>query len=192
MRLSLLESGRVAALIAGAAAIAAVASPARADIVGRLECNISGGVGAIIGSQRAVACTFRSNVGPTELYNGVISRLGVDIGQITAGTLTYDVVEAGQAGPGALQGDYIGPGFGITLGTGGGLNALVGGNANAITLQPISATTSTGLNINAGIGSLHLAFAGAEGPRMRHRRHRGHVIHTMHRAHGVHHHRHMR
>lgn len=179
MRITSPKTGRLAGLLVGTAlAAAALTSTARAEIVGTLQCNIAGGMGAIIGSQRAVSCTYASSAGPTELYTGSISRLGVDIGQITAGTLTYNVIEAGSPAPGALAGTYVGPGFGVTIGTGAGLNALVGGNGNAITLQPISGTTSSGLNINAGVGALNLVFAGLEKtPRLHRHRHSHHHHH---------------
>lgn len=167
-----LKTGRVAALIAGAAVAATIAAaPARAESVGQLQCNVSPGVGQIIVSSRQVSCTFRSDIGPAQLYSGSINRLGVDIGEISGGTIVYNVIALGTAGPGALSGDYVGPGFGVTLGTGAGLNALVGGGNNAFSLQPLAATTSTGVNINAGIGALRLVYAGpAVGPRARHAR----------------------
>ena len=178
MRLNL-TIGRLAVATAAAALAASfAAAPARADVVGDLTCNIAPGVGAIIVSSRDVACTFRSAAGPAELYTGKINRLGVDIGNQASAILTYAVTALGTPAPGSLSGDYIGPGFGLSLGTGGGVNALVGGG-NSFTLQPLSATTSTGVNFNAGVGELHLVYAGMEsGPRrMRHRRrfHRHHM-----------------
>ena len=172
-----LKTGQFGAALAGAVLVAfCAASPARADVVGEMTCNISGGEGAIIVSQRAVSCTFRSNVGPAELYSGVINRLGVDIGNQTGAVLAYNVLAIGTPAPGSLAGEYIGPGFGLSLGTGGGINALVGGG-NSFTLQPLSATTSSGVNFNAGVGNLQLAYVGpvAE-PMMRHHRrhHRRH------------------
>ena len=173
MRLNVLKNGQVAAIFAGTVMAAAfAASPARADN-GVLQCNVSAGLGVIVVSQRNVSCTYRSSAGPIELYNGSISRLGVDIGEITGGTLAYDVYANSAPVAGALSGTYVGPGFGLTLGNGGGANVLVGGGSNAVTLQPLAATTSSGLNINAGIGALNLVYAGMERPMMR-RRHRGH------------------
>ena len=169
------KTGRAAALIAGTALAATLlTTAARADVVGEMTCNIAPGEGAIIVSQRAVSCTFRSNAGPTQLYTGFINRLGVDIGNQTSGILTYNVLAVGEPAPGALTGDYVGPGIGLSLGTGVGVNALVGGG-NSFTLQPISGTTSTGVNFNAGVGELHLTFAGlASEPRMMRRRHLRH------------------
>lgn len=175
MRLNL-KTGRLVAAVTGAALAAAFAvSPARAEVVGQLQCNIAAGVGQLVVSQRGVSCVFHS-AGPTQLYQGFISRLGVDIGNLTAGTLTYNVIAIGTPAPGVLAGSYVGPGFGLSLGTGAGLNALVGGGGSFV-LQPIAGTTGTGVNFNAGVGELRLAFAGLEpGPRLGriHRHHRHH------------------
>ena len=183
MRLNI-NTGRLLAAVAGTALAACfAAAPARADVVGALQCNIAPGEGAIIVSQRAVSCTFMSSAGPTQLYNGYINRLGVDIGNQTSGTLTYNVVAIGTPAPGSLTGDYIGPGFGISLGSGGGgANALVGGG-NSFSLQPVSGTTSTGVNINAGVGELHLTYAGMEGGAMGRRHHRRYHHMKVHRHH---------
>jgi len=178
MRLKI-TTGRLAAAIAGAALAATIAAaPARADVVGDLTCNISPGEGAIVVSSRQVACTFRAPGTPGQLYTGSINRLGVDIGNQTSGVLTYAVTALGTPGPGSLAGDYAGPGFGLSLGTGGGVNALVGGGSSFV-LQPISGTTSTGVNFNAGVGELHLNFAGLEPIGVLRHRHHFHHHHMM-------------
>ena len=150
-------------------------------MVGDLTCNIAPGVGAIIVSSRDVALHLPLGpLAPAELYTGKIQTASASTsGNQDSAVLTYAVTALGTPAPGSLSGDYIGPGFGLTLGTGGGVNALVGGG-NSFTLQPLSATTSTGTNFNAGVGELHLVYAGMEpvgGRRMRHHRrfHRHHM-----------------
>ncbi len=172
MRDIIVSAGRIAAVLAGTAiaALGGTAS-ARADITGQLQCNIAGSEGLLITSTRTVSCTFRSNAGPAQFYNGTLSRLGVDIGPLASGTLTYQVLALGLPAPGILQGSYVGSGASITLGTGIGVDALVGGSGNAITLQPLATTVSTGTNVNAGLGALRLQFAGLDLPLLRHRRH---------------------
>lgn len=170
MRPTSVKIGRLAVFLAGPllAAVAAT-SPAHAAITGTLTCNVAPGVGAIVVSQRSVSCTFQSSYGPAEFYNGSVSRLGVDIGSLNGGQLVYQVVAAGLPGPGALAGTYVGPGFGVTVGAGIGLDGLVGGNGNTVSLQPVAATTNTGLDVNAGVGALSLTYAGpARGPMHRH------------------------
>src|SRR3984957_10373694 len=48
---------------------------------GTLTCDISGGIGFLIGSQKALNCSFVPAVpGPPEFYSGVINKLGLDLG----------------------------------------------------------------------------------------------------------------
>ncbi len=172
MRCEHVKTSRLLAALAGAGLTGLMAAPAaRADITGQLSCNIAGGTGAVVSSTRTVSCTFRSNSGPDQFYSGTISRLGLDVGTLTSGTLTYQVLALGTAGPGDLQGNYIGSGVGVTLGRGIGLDALIGGSGNTITLQPLATTTGLGTNVSAGLGALRLQFAGlAQPPRLRPRR----------------------
>jgi hypothetical protein len=168
----------MAAIAAGAALAGMLATaPARADVVGQLQCNIAGGVGEIVTATRAVQCTFQTAGAPAQYYNGTFSRLGLDVGYQGGGRLTYTVVALGEPVPGALQGNYVGSGAGISLGTGVGVDALVGGSNGTISLQPLATTLSTGRNINAGFGALRLQFAGlAEAPiPVRHRRRHHHL-----------------
>lgn len=134
-------------------------TPASAGPVGRLNCNVSGGVGLIITSNRALNCVFAPAVGaPPQHYVGSIGRLGVDIGPQGPGTLVWDVVTlGGPIGPGALAGAYTGATASASVGVGVGANALVGGNN--ITLQPLSVEKQTGFNVAAGVGTLTLEYA---------------------------------
>src|SRR5260370_35849465 len=74
----------------GAAALAlavACADPAAAQRVraGVLTCDISAGMSFIIGSQKAVACTFAPEPpGPEQGYNGSVRKCGRDI-RVTRG-----------------------------------------------------------------------------------------------------------
>ena len=60
---------------------------------------------------------------------------------------------------GALAGHYVGGTAEATVGAGLGANALVGGSNRTITLQPLSVTGQTGLNVAAGVAELTLAPA---------------------------------
>ena len=178
MSFNLLATGRVAALVAGAALAGTLAAtPASAAVqAGVLTCNVAAGIGAVIASQKAISCAFKptNRRAPIELYTGSITRVGLDLSATGTGTLTYTVVSSADAmGPYSLAGGYSGPGVGLTLGSGLGVDALVGGNANQVALQPIAVSTSQGLGINAGIGTLTLVAAG-EQPRFRRHRHRFH------------------
>ena len=146
------------ALVLGLAALPqdAVAGPA-----GQLQCNVSGGVGFIITSNRALNCQFLpANGARPQHYVGTIGRFGLDIGVQGAGHLTWGVLAAGGAvGPGALSGTYSGGTASATIGVGVGANALVGGNRGQFALQPVSVQTQTGLDLAAGVGTLTLEYA---------------------------------
>ena len=147
-----------AALLAGVALLPgnAVAGP-----VGQLNCNVSGGVGFVITSRRALNCEYSpSNGAARQHYIGTISRFGLDLGAQGPGRLTWDVVSLGGAvGPGALAGTYTGATASATVGVGVGANALIGGANGGLTLQPLSVESQSGLNVAAGVGSLSLEYA---------------------------------
>jgi hypothetical protein len=59
---------------------------------GTLNCDVSGGIGFIIGSQRQVNCLFTpSYPAPPEQYVGTITKVGLDIGVTAAGSLVWAV-----------------------------------------------------------------------------------------------------
>lgn len=143
------------ALLAGTALVpsSAVAGP-----VGRLSCNVSGGIGFVIASRRALNCDYApSNGAPHQHYVGVVSRYGLDLGPQGPGRLVWDVVSLGGAvGPGALSGRYSGASASATVGVGVGANALVGGPDGGVQLQPLSVESQSGFNVAAGIAAVSL------------------------------------
>ncbi len=146
-------------LLAAAAALA-FAAPALASEhvkVGRLQCEVSGGLGMIIASSKEMECRFVSANGHEEMYHGRIRKFGLDIGGTDRGTLVWDVYSPTE-GPmrGALAGNYEGVGASATVGVGIGANALIGGSNREFSLQPLSVQTQTGLDIAAGVSSLEL------------------------------------
>ena len=146
------------ALLAG---LACGSTPALAGPVGQLYCNVSGGVGFVITSRRALNCEYSpANGAPHQHYVGTISRYGLDLGPQGPGKLTWDVVSLGGAvGNGALAGDFTGATASATVGVGVGANALIGGANGGLTLQPLSVEAQSGLNIAAGVGALSLEYA---------------------------------
>jgi hypothetical protein len=132
--------------------------------IGTLDCNVTGGTGFVITSQRALSCVFHANRGRSEYYYGTVRRFGLDLGMIGPGKLGWLVFAATRPGPGALAGDYVGGTAAVSLGAGLGANALVGGFNNSLTLQPLSIETQSGVNIAAGIGSLILEPGGQIAP----------------------------
>ena len=80
-------------------------------------------------------------------------NVGANIGISGPGRMVWAVVAAtNQVVPGALAGDYVGAQGSVAAGAGAGGAVLVGGSNNAISLQPISVSVGTGLNVSAGLG----------------------------------------
>jgi hypothetical protein len=124
---------------------------------GTLVCDVSGGIGMIIGSQKGVQCLFNPDMpGPPEGYIGTISKFGLDIGATSAGQMVWAVWAPSSYGPGVLAGVYTGATAEATVAVGIGGNALIGGSNRTVALQPLSITGQTGLNLAAGVASLEL------------------------------------
>ena len=153
------------AALAGAAVIAGLAAMPVADSqaggagikVGTLVCDVAGGIGLILGSSKSTRCTYsRASDGRQEFYSGSINKFGLDIGVTNQQTMAWAVFAPGVVGAGALAGTYVGATAEATAGVGAGANVLVGGFNNTITLQPVSVSAQTGLNVAAGVANLSL------------------------------------
>ncbi len=142
-----------------AMAPAGSASAAGAGIkVGTLTCDVSGGIGLIIGSSKSVRCTYsRASDGREEFYSGSINKFGLDVGVTERQVMAWVVFAPGQVGAGSLAGNYVGATAEATAGAGVGANALIGGFNKTITLQPVSLAAQTGLNVAAGVANLRLS-----------------------------------
>lgn len=147
-----------AAVLLAASALALPAQAGSGVKVGVLNCHISGGVGWVIGSSKKVDCTFKRSGGGREHYVGTIGKLGVDVGITDETVLGWVVFAPGKVNRGALKGSYTGAGAEATVGLGVGANVLVGGFRKGINLQPLSLQAQTGLNVAAGVASLHLGY----------------------------------
>jgi hypothetical protein len=147
-------------LIAAAAATVMLTSAGAASAesgvkVGTLSCNVAPGIGFILGSSKSMECRFSSDRG-IELYSGVINKFGLDIGVTGNQVLNWVVIAPGSVDPGALDGTYVGATAEATAAIDAGANVLVGGFNRSYTLQPVSVSTQTGLNIAAGVAELVL------------------------------------
>lgn len=150
-----------------------LANPASAQDrvkAGTLDCDVAGGIGLIIGSQKAAMCTYISNRGHREIYEGRVSKFGLDIGATDRARLIWAVFAPTHYPPYGLTGNYVGATAEATVGAGVGANVLVGGSNDTISLQPLSVSAQTGLNIAAGVGGLELRPAAPPPPV--YRRHR--------------------
>jgi uncharacterized protein DUF992 len=126
---------------------------------GTLNCDVSAGVGLIIGSRREVNCLFTpSYPAPPEQYVGTITKVGLDIGVTGGGQLVWAVQMSTTRRRGVLAGSYAGASAEATALIGAGANVLVGGNDRSVALQPLSVQGQVGLNIAAGIAEISLQF----------------------------------
>jgi hypothetical protein len=150
------------AIRAAALALATLSvDPAAAQRVraGVLTCDISAGIGFIIGSQKSLACMFAPEPpGPPQVYSGSISKFGLDIGATGGGVMVWAVFTDSMAppGPGFFAGDYFGATGQVTVAAGLGANVLIGGSNRTVALQPLSVDSSVGLNLAVGVAELHL------------------------------------
>jgi hypothetical protein len=153
--------GAVAIVLAIASAERAVAQQIRA---GLLTCDVSAGIGLIIGSQKQVSCVFTPDQpswpGRREDYDGSITKFGLDLGATAGGVMVWAVFTETVAGPGFLAGDYVGATGEATLGAGLGANVLIGRSNRTVTLQPLSVGGQIGLNLAVGVAALHLGLPG--------------------------------
>jgi len=149
-------TGIILTTLIGAALIGA--QPAQAlTKVGTLSCDISGGIGMIVASQKAVRCMFTPSAGGRrEVYQGTVSKLGLDVGATGGGRMVWAVFAPTNKIRGALAGEYAGASAEATVGAGAGANVLVGGSNRTITLQPISVQGQVGLNLAVGVAGLNL------------------------------------
>ena len=148
------------ALTLAALALLVLAAPAQARVrAGMLTCNVAPGVGVIVGSQKSVACTFKSVRGWSEHYDGRMTRIGLDIGYTSGGVVAWAVYAPAVRAHGALAGSYGGASGEATVGAGVGANVLIGGFKHSITLQPVSVGAQKGLDVAVGVSGLELNAA---------------------------------
>ena len=129
--------------------------------VGVLQCTAAGGWGLILGSSRAVDCTFSPTEAVTEHYKGSLNKIGMDIGYKGKGELVWTVIAPTDSmAPGSLAGSYGGVTAGASFGLGVSANAMIGGSERHVALQPLSVEGNTGINASAGVGGLNLTYVG--------------------------------
>jgi hypothetical protein len=147
----------VSALVSALAPGVASAQSLKAGV---LQCHLSGGVGMILMMNQSLDCVFKSQSGgPTSHYIGRLTNVGANIGISGPGRMVWGVLAAtNNLAPGALAGDFVGAQGSVAVGAGAGGAVLVGGSNRSISLQPISVSVGTGLNLSAGIGSLNLQY----------------------------------
>lgn len=148
------------AALAAATMLAAVPA-AQADArvqVGRLACDVEGGFGLILGSSKDLTCKFTRKGKKTEVYEGRIDKLGIDLGVTGHTHIEWLVFSASstKVGKGSLSGTYVGGSAEATIGVGLGGNWLIGGSERGFALQPLSIQGQTGLNASVTFTGLTL------------------------------------
>lgn len=114
----------------------------------------------IIIENQALDCVFNDASGaPPSHYIGRLTNVGANIGISGPGQLIWTVVAATKnLAPGALAGDYVGAQGSVAVGAGAGGAVLIGGSDKTISLQPVSVSVGTGLNVSAGLGNVSLQY----------------------------------
>jgi hypothetical protein len=148
---------KLLACLACAALLAPAAASAAQTEVGKLDCDVSAGIGVIIGSKQAVSCMFTPSApGPKKSYQGSIDEFGLDIGEVQKGRMVWLVYSINGQPLTGLQGTYRGVEADASLGLGGGAKVLVGGSQSSVSLQPVSLEGDVGVNVAVGVASLRL------------------------------------
>lgn len=145
-----------AAGIAAATAQPAAAQQAPSLRAGTLTCDVSGGIGFVVGSTRDLECVFDPVDGPNERYIGSVRHAGLDVGVTGPGVMVWSVLSSTSRPRNGLGGAYVGAQASGTVGVGLGANALLGGSDRTIALQPLSVQAQTGLNVAVGVAELTL------------------------------------
>ena len=130
--------------------------------LGLLECYVEEGGAYVVGSNRAVSCTFFPTPGEPENYLGSLRRIGIDIGYTNEAKFNWAVfaVASDRYRRGALAGNYVGASANASFAIGLGANALVGGSRDNFALQPLSLQRQRGLNFAFGVARLQLQPVG--------------------------------
>ncbi len=153
-KIVMLAATLVAAGIGGGAAVAQERVQA-----GTLSCDISAGIGLIVGSQRTLNCSFTPSIpGPIEFYNGTLTKFGLDLGITGGGVMVWAVYSPTSRPAGALAGTYAGASAEASIVAGVGANVLLGGSNRTVALQPLSVQGQSGLNIAAGVAGIELRW----------------------------------
>jgi len=169
--------------VLAASSLALCAQPAAAQggvRTGVLECRGAPTTSYVVGSTHPLRCLFRADQGGLYRYEGLLQRVGLDLGFTGNSALAWAVfAPTNRPSPGDLAGSYAGVTAGAAVGIGANANALIGGSNNSFALQPVSFEGQTGLNVAVGVAGLELRPVGAfpNGRPSRHVRYRHHVRH---------------
>ena len=142
------------AVVALGATEASAQSRTRAGV---LTCNVAGGIGLILGSQKATVCIFDPRRGRNERYTGVIRKFGLDIGATQRACHQMGgVLRRQSCARLACRHLCGGKRRGDRRRWARRECARSAGNNRTVALQPLSVSGQTGLNFALGVGDLEL------------------------------------
>src|SRR5215475_11809591 len=127
---------------------------------GMLRCKLNPSIGFIIFGHQSMECRFvPAHPGVSQIYDGALNTVGIDVGVVGTGGLAWAVLAptAGIAA-GALAGEYVGASGDVAFGAGVGANVLVGGSQRSIALQPVSVEGSVALDVTLGLSASQLRY----------------------------------
>lgn len=151
--------------LATLATVAAFASSAEARApmhrAGILTCNVDPAVGLVVGSVRAVSCSYafqdRRGRLVRESYTGRLTRTGVDVGVTSGQQITWTVMTpGGRNRAGMLSGAFGGTSSDATIVVGAGTHGLVGKGGRPITLATATGSGQVGVGVGFGATGLEL------------------------------------
>jgi hypothetical protein len=127
---------------------------------GMLRCKLNPSIGFIIFGHQSMECRFVPSLsGPSQIYDGALNTVGIDVGVIGTGGLAWAVLApTSGVSAGALAGEYVGASGDVALGAGVGANVLIGGSQRSIALQPVSLEGSVAVNVTLGLSALQLRY----------------------------------
>ena len=102
--------------------VVVITPPGPSTKIGMLTCNMSPGIGFVVGGQQSLACTFMPDGPyPAENYLGDITTIGLDVGVTGGGVMAWAVFMPTRGTQyGALAGSYGGVSGDLSLGVGVG------------------------------------------------------------------------
>ncbi|MBL8781245.1 MAG: DUF992 domain-containing protein [Alphaproteobacteria bacterium] len=125
--------------------------------VGMLTCKVEPGWSYVVGSTKALECSYSPTKGKPERYYGDIQKVGLDLGYSDGATMVWAVIApTSDVGKDALEGNYAGVAASVAVGVGAGAKVLIGGLDKSITLQPLSVEGDTGVNLAVGVAAINL------------------------------------
>ena len=125
--------------------------------IGSLSCNVGGGTGYVLGSQKSLDCVFLSKDGQQSAeYAGTIDKVGIDIGYTRAVHTIWRVYSLGtDRGPYNLGGTYVGEQSTVVAADKqAGGNWIYGGPNAEIGMVASGVTKDAGYNLATGVAAM--------------------------------------